>query len=179
MSETRLYFAYGSNLNLDGMAARCPDSEPVGVAILGGWALTFRGVADIERREGARTHGALWRISDRDLEGLDAYEGYPRLYRRELVPVRTAEDELVALTYVMNDDYLGLPSLPYYGTIKRGYEQWGLPLLALDMALAQVKDRLHDLGIRSFEPDGPKRLRPACRKTRSLDRVRKADAPTT
>ncbi|MEK6272747.1 MAG: gamma-glutamylcyclotransferase family protein [Actinomycetota bacterium] len=179
MSEPLLYFAYGSNLNLDGMAARCPDSEPVGVAILGDWALTFRGVVDIERRESARTHGALWRISDRDLERLDAYEGYPRLYRRELVPVRTAEGELVALTYVMNDDYLGLPSPAYYRTIKRGYEQWGLPLPALDMALAQVKDRLHDLGIRSFEPDGPKRLRPACRKTRSLPRVRKAGAPPT
>ena len=156
-----LYFAYGSNLDLEGMASRCPDSEPVGRAILDGWTLTFRGVADIERRAGLQTHGALWRISDRDLERLDAYEGYPSLYRRELVPVRTAEGELVALTYVMNDDYLGLPSLPYYGTIKRGYEHWGLPMLALEMALAQVKNRLYDLGIRSFEPDGPKRLRPA------------------
>jgi gamma-glutamylcyclotransferase (GGCT)/AIG2-like uncharacterized protein YtfP len=179
MSDTLVYFAYGSNLSLDGMAARCPDSEPVGIAILGGWALTFRGVADIERRAGARTHGALWRISDRDLERLDAYEGYPRLYGRKLVQVQATEAGVQALTYVMNDDYLGLPSLHYYRTIKRGYGQWGLPILALDMALAQVKDRLHDLGIRSFEPDGPKRLRPTCRKTRSRDRVRKAGAPPT
>lgn len=160
--KTRLYFAYGSNLSLEGMATRCPDSVPVGRATLDGWTLTFRGVADIERREGARTKGALWRISDRDLGRLDAYEGYPGLYRRELLPVRYEEGEVVAITYVMNDDYLGLPSLLYYRTIKRGYEHWALPILALDTAVAEVKDRLYDRGIRSFEPDGPKRLRPVC-----------------
>jgi len=31
------------------------------------------------------------------------------------------------------------------------------------MAVAKVKDRLYDRGVRSFEPDGPKRLRPARR----------------
>jgi gamma-glutamylcyclotransferase (GGCT)/AIG2-like uncharacterized protein YtfP len=161
MREPRLYFAYGSNLKLDGMASRCPDSEPVAVATLDGWTLTFRGVADIEPRQGARTYGALWRISARDLEQLDAYEGYPGLYRRELLPVQATERELQAITYVMNDDYLGLPSSLYYQTIKRGYEQWGLPIEALERALAAVMDRLFDLGIRALEPDGPKRLRPA------------------
>jgi gamma-glutamylcyclotransferase (GGCT)/AIG2-like uncharacterized protein YtfP len=167
MSETRRkpgqrrYFAYGSNLSLEGMASRCPDSEPVGRATLDGWALTFNGVADIERLEGARTHGALWRISDRDLERLDSYEGYPGLYRRELVTVRTEQGEIAAVTYVMNDAYVGLPSSSYYEVIKRGYEQWDLPVLALEMAVAKVKNSLHDRGIRSFEPDGPKRLRPA------------------
>lgn len=168
MSETRnrpdqrLYFAYGSNLSLEGMASRCPDCEPVGSATLDGWALTFRGVADIERRKGARTHGALWAISDRDLERLDAYEGCPNLYRRELVAARTEDGKLVAVTYVMTDDYVGLPSLSYYRTVKRGYEQWDLPVIDLDMAVAKVKDRLYDQGIRTFEPDGSKRLRPAC-----------------
>ena len=60
-----------------------------------------------------------------------------------------------------DDDYLGLPSPAYYGTVKRGYEQWDLPVLALEIAAARVEDRLFDLGIRSFEPDGRKRLRAA------------------
>ena len=72
------------------MARRCPDSAPVGPAMLEGWQLTFQGVADIERHPGARTHGALWRISQRDLEQLDRYEGYPCLYGREQLPVRLA-----------------------------------------------------------------------------------------
>ena len=159
--QRRVYFAYGSNLSLEGMASRCPDSEPIARATLAGWALTFRGVADIEQSERARTDGALWAISDRDLERLDAYEGYPGLYRRELVAVRTGEREITALTYVMNDDYLGLPSPSYYRTIRRGYEQWGLSIRDLDRAVAEVKNMLYDKGIRSFEPDGPKRLRPA------------------
>jgi len=156
----RLYFAYGSNLDLDGMRRRCPDSEPVARGTIDGWALTFRGVADIEPAKGVRTHGALWRISRRDLERLDVYEGYPRLYRRENLTVRTEEDQLAVFAYVMNDDYIGLPSPAYYATIQRGYEHWGLPLLDLDMALAMVKDRLYDTGVRSFERDGAKRLRP-------------------
>lgn len=158
------YFAYGSNLNLEGMRSRCPGSEPVGAACLQGWTLTFRGVADIERVTGARTRGALWSISDRDLGRLDAYEGWPSLYRRELVSVSAADGEILAIAYVMNDDYVGLPSLAYYASIERGYEQWGLPIIELEMALAQVKDRLYDHGIRSFEPDGRKRLRPVYRR---------------
>jgi gamma-glutamylcyclotransferase (GGCT)/AIG2-like uncharacterized protein YtfP len=160
MHGSCLYFAYGSNLNREGMASRCPDCEPIGPARLDGWALTFRGVADIERREGARTHGVLWRISDRDLDRLDRYEGHPSLYRRELVIVRIESAAYLALVYVMNDDYLGLPSPSYYRTVERGYEDWGLPVLDLEQALAEVKDRLRDRGITEFEADGRKRLRP-------------------
>lgn len=158
--NSHLYFAYGSNLSHEGMAGRCPDSEPVGVATLAGWELTFRGVADIRRSASRKTYGALWRISDRDRDRLDTYEGYPSLYGREKVTVRIDRAELVAATYVMRDDYLGLPSPAYLDTIRRGYDKWGLPKLALDIAVAKVENHLFDLGIRRFEPDGAKRLRP-------------------
>ena len=42
MNEKTLYFAYGSNLNLDQMARRCPDAEPVGRVRLDGYRLAFR-----------------------------------------------------------------------------------------------------------------------------------------
>jgi hypothetical protein len=61
--------------------------------------------------------------------------------------------------YVMKDDYVGLPSSMYLGTMERGYEQWELPVRALEMAVARVKNRLFDQGIRAFEPDDPKRLK--------------------
>ena len=135
-----LYFAYGSNLNHEGMTRRCPDCVPIGRARLEDWQLTFRGVADIRRRRGAHTHGALWRISHPDLERLDRYEGYPSFYRREKVPLPSAGGELLAVTYVMRDQdqRLGLPSAGYLETIRQGYKQWGLPLIALDFAVAQV-----------------------------------------
>ncbi len=155
------YFAYGSNLNHEGMTARCPDALAVRAGILKGWTLTFRGVADIKPYSDALTHGALWRISERDLNRLDRYEGWPSLYRRELLPVRTAHEEVMAIAYVMNDDYLGLPSPLYYRTIMRGYEQWDLPLDALETAVATVKKKMSKLGVTTFVADGPKRLRPA------------------
>jgi gamma-glutamylcyclotransferase (GGCT)/AIG2-like uncharacterized protein YtfP len=161
-TNTHLYFAYGSNLDREAMAHRCPDARPLGPGTLEGWQLNFQGVADIRPKPRARTQGALWRISDRDLARLDTYEGYPSLYGRERLPVRTPGGELLAITYVMRDEdgYQGLPSDVYLATIRRGYEQWSLPLIALDFAVAKVEDRFFDLGVSRFEPDGPKRLRP-------------------
>ena len=161
--KSHLYFAYGSNLDRKAMAHRCPDAWPVGPGTLEGWQLSFQGVADILPVPRARTQGALWRISKRDLARLDTYEGYPSLYGRKRLPVLTRAGELLAITYVMReeDGYLGLPSPGYLATIRGGYEQWGLPRIALDFAVAKVEDRLFDLGISRFEPDGPKRLRPA------------------
>ena len=42
MSET-LYFAYGSNINLNQMAVRCPDAKVVEPAVLENYELLFRG----------------------------------------------------------------------------------------------------------------------------------------
>ena len=44
MSET-LYFAYGSNINLNQMAVRCPDAKVVEPAVLENYELLFRGNA--------------------------------------------------------------------------------------------------------------------------------------
>lgn len=43
MSEEKLYFAYGSNINLDQMDMRCPDARVVGTVVLEGYELLFRG----------------------------------------------------------------------------------------------------------------------------------------
>ena len=40
--EERLYFAYGSNINLDQMAFRCPNAEVEGPVTLDGYRLAFR-----------------------------------------------------------------------------------------------------------------------------------------
>ena len=41
--EENLYFAYGSNLDLEQMAQRCPDAETVGPVRLENYELRFRG----------------------------------------------------------------------------------------------------------------------------------------
>lgn len=52
----RLYIAYGSNLNLEQMARRCPTAEVVGKTQLHNFRLMFRGkgtaVATVEKQEG-------------------------------------------------------------------------------------------------------------------------------
>ena len=160
--ETRLYFAFGSNLSRDAMARRCPDSRPVAPAILDGWRLTFQGVADIEPQALGSTPGAVWKISGSDLERLDRYEGYPALYIRKPLAVRIGDETISAVTYVMRDrdTYRGLPSREYLATIRQGYEDWGLPTGELDLAVDRVRQQLAGLGFNRFEPDGPKRLRP-------------------
>jgi len=74
-SKSRLYIAYGSNLNLEQMAHRCPTAEVVGKSILRGWALRFRSVATVERCPGKNVPVLVWKIKPEDEAALDIYEG--------------------------------------------------------------------------------------------------------
>ena len=51
MEYKRLYIAYGSNINLEQMANRCPNSKVIGKEMLKGYELEFRGVATIVPKE--------------------------------------------------------------------------------------------------------------------------------
>ena len=52
------YFAYGSNLNFEQMAYRCPEATAVGIAKLDGYELAFRrGYLTILPKEGASVEG--------------------------------------------------------------------------------------------------------------------------
>ena len=52
------YFAYGSNLNFEQMAYRCPEATVVGTAKLDGYELAFRrGYLTILPKEGASVEG--------------------------------------------------------------------------------------------------------------------------
>lgn len=65
--EKPLYFAYGSNINLDQMRYRCPDATVYGQAVLDNYDLRFRGsgVATVEPKEGACVYGLLWELTDK------------------------------------------------------------------------------------------------------------------
>ncbi len=73
------YFAYGSNINLDQMADRCPDAQVVGPVVLEGYELLFRrgGFATIQPCEGNKVHGLLWSITPECERSLDRYECAP------------------------------------------------------------------------------------------------------
>lgn len=56
--EENLYFAYGSNLDLEQMAQRCPDAEIVGPVRLENYELRFRGsgFATVAPKKGSTVH---------------------------------------------------------------------------------------------------------------------------
>lgn len=128
----KYYIAYGSNLNLEQMKTRCPTAELKGKAVLKDYRLRFYGspmnsVATIESRKGSAVPVLIWQIFDEDEKNLDIYEGFPRLYRKEVMEVDCCDQPTNAMIYVMNTDLcpLGLPSKTYYQTILTGYREAG------------------------------------------------------
>lgn len=137
------YIAYGSNLSLEQMAVRCPDASVVGVGVLTDWKLAFGQHATIEPCEGAEVPVLVWSISDRDERRLDRYEGYPRYYYKDWIPVSVAGEEFTALVYIMTEEQkAGLPTDYYVDIIREGYERFGFDMDVLQNALAECLDEM-------------------------------------
>jgi gamma-glutamylcyclotransferase (GGCT)/AIG2-like uncharacterized protein YtfP len=128
---TKLYLAYGSNLNQEQMARRCPTAKVVGAAILSNYRLAFCGrysnaVATILPKKGGHVPVLIWEITQEDEDSLDRYEGFPYLYRKENLKVKLSGKPVKAMVYIMNDTEIhGSPSRSYYGTILAGYKAAG------------------------------------------------------
>ena len=146
-TNNKLYAAYGSNLNLEQMERRCPYAVPVGSAQLPGYRLLFQGgkessVATVEPFEDSSVPVLLWEITPRCEEALDHYEGWPRLYRKEILTFSMCEKPVQAMVYIMNDGRrIGTPGQYYYNAIAEGYATAGFDLDILDDAVA-VFERL-------------------------------------
>lgn len=133
----KLYFAYGANLNLTGMANRCPAAEPIQALELRDWQLAFNGVATILPKDGSVVHGALWEITRDCEDSLDMFEGFPYLYSK----INLEQDGYQFMAYVMNEDIPAPPSRGYLNTIAEGYRHWNLPTAKL----YQVVDTYYNL----------------------------------
>ena len=146
--ENTLYFAYGSNINLDQMAYRCPDASVVGPVTLENYELLFRrsGFATIAPKEGETVTGLLWSITPGCERSLDRYEGYPRFYDKRMVTVRDSEGRsLSVMAYIMDERFREpmLPTTTYYNGILEGYRQNGLPVAALKKAWDHAVQEVH------------------------------------
>lgn len=148
----KYYFAYGSNMNLDQMAHRCPDAEVVGRAVLKDYRLVFRGnrngngVASVVPDPGKEVQGLLWKITPRCEQSLDFYEGYPRLYGKEEIKVQTKTGEVAKVAvYIMNEPYQSQPAIPseyYLKGILDGCRQNHLPQKDVRRAAEETKKEL-------------------------------------
>jgi hypothetical protein len=140
--KEKLYIAYGSNLNLEQMAIRCPTAHIIGTGKLKDWKLKFRGsktgsYATIEKCNGSAVPVAVWSIGQRDEFSLDIYEGYPNFYYKSKIPVTMDNGKTHnAMVYIMNKEAEpGAPSLRYIRTIETGYRKNYLDLSYLIDAL--------------------------------------------
>ncbi|MHB1455246.1 MAG: gamma-glutamylcyclotransferase family protein [Saccharofermentanales bacterium] len=127
----KYYIAYGSNLNLEQMANRCPTAKVVGSTVLKNYRLLFRGaragaVANVEPYSGRSVPVLVWEITPADEAALDRYEGFPILYRKENIKVRLSGGTITGMVYIMNDGRtFGCPSCYYYNIILQGYKAAG------------------------------------------------------
>jgi gamma-glutamylcyclotransferase (GGCT)/AIG2-like uncharacterized protein YtfP len=140
MSRT-LYLAYGSNLNLEQMAMRCPLAKVVDTTSIKGYKLLFRGshdgaVATVEPCKRGSVPVLVWEITPADEAALDRYEGFPFLYRKDKIKVRLDGKRVTAMVYIMNEGRpLGTPSCYYYSNILEGYKTAGFDVDILRTAV--------------------------------------------
>jgi hypothetical protein len=125
-----LYFAYGSNMDRDAMAARCPQSRAVGVARLPRhrFMIMADGYASVTRDARRTVFGVLWDIALGDMKALDRYEGLHRgLYAKISQPVITEKGAVRALIYLARSSAPGRPRPGYLEGVVAAARSWGLP----------------------------------------------------
>lgn len=139
--ETKLYIAYGSNLNIEQMSFRCPTAKPVAKSWLHDHRLVFRGAAHgahatVIPEKGQDVPVVVWEISDKDEAALDRYEGVAGgYYTREFYEVEVDGEMRKALIYIMTPNSNGFPSDGYLDTIAQGYKDFNLPITILNEAV--------------------------------------------
>ena len=135
-----LYVAYGSNMNLEQMAYRCPNSKVVCNGELNGYNLVFNVHADVVKGSNDdKVPVVVWDIADEDWYRLDMYEGYPHYYVKEIVDVTLDNGNTEeAIVYVMTDNRKGIcrPQKDYFECIEKGYIENGIGVEYLYEALA-------------------------------------------
>ena len=150
--EKRYYIAYGSNLNIVQMIIRCPDAKFYGTAEIKDYELLFKGsktgaYLTIERRKGSNVPVGVWAVTERDINALDRYEGFPAFYYkkefRQQIWGRDSEDLGVrdCFAYIMHEDRrIGIPSPVYINTCREGYKDFGFDINILMDAVMRSKE---------------------------------------
>ena len=121
----RLYGAYGSNLNINQMHKRCPDSYPICSIYIEGWNLVFKGVADLEKKPGSISLMGLYEITKSSEKFLDIYEEYPLVYNKTKIKKKIEGSVREIMFYTMNKKYkYATPTVKYFKVIEEGFKNW-------------------------------------------------------
>lgn len=138
-----LYFAYGANMDVAGMAERCPRSKPLGLAKLMRHRLAImrEGWLTAARDPRGRVHGVLWDLALADVSALDRFEELgDGLYTKAAQPVVAAGGPKRALVYFGANSGPGIARADYLASVIAAANHWRLPAEAL-AALAALSRR--------------------------------------
>jgi len=153
-----VYLAYGSNLDLDQMAYRCPGAVPLGTAWVDGYRLMHKGsktgaYATIEPDEKCKVPVLVWSISKADERALDRYEGTPTFYYKTTLPIidfcpldstnSPLKPPQNGMVYIMHEyRHLGMPSSWYIDILYGGYLRFDFPVEILTDSLNYTLDNM-------------------------------------
>lgn len=116
--------AYGRNLDIKRMKERCPHCVLVGKTILNDWQLAFKRYITVEPCKGGQVPVGVWQIDDLAENELDIIEGYPTLYRKEIVEIQLDGRMVEAIVYVINDTHPKYPDKAYLERVLIGYNDF-------------------------------------------------------
>ena len=136
-----LYAAYGSNLNKDQMAWRCPGAKEAGVAVIKDYRLMFKGSRSgayltIEKEKGCEVPIGVWEVTDKDITNLDRYEGFPNFYYKKLFTVELNGKRRRVFAYIMHENReIAIPNDYYVEVCRQGYSDFDFDTDTLTEAL--------------------------------------------
>ena len=125
-----LYFAYGLNMDVAGMAQRRPRSKPLGLARLPRHRLIVNtdGYASVIRDPRESVHGVLWDCTLGDIRTLDKFEDLASgLYVKISQPVIVEGGAKRALIYIGRSGSVGKPRPGYLEQVVAAAKDWALP----------------------------------------------------
>ncbi|MDG2031728.1 MAG: gamma-glutamylcyclotransferase [Phycisphaerales bacterium] len=130
------YFAYGANLDVPAMQARCPGAIPLQTAALDGHRLVSmrEGWLSITPDADHRVEGLLWTLEASHLAALDVYEEVAEdLYVHDRRLVEASDGSMIeALVYIGTNSGPGSLNQEYAGRVARA----ALAVLGADTASA-------------------------------------------
>ena len=126
----KYYIAYGSNMDLEQMAYRCPHAKLIGKSVVEGYELLFKGsktgsYATIEEKADGKVPVLVWQIQESDEENLDRYEGFPAFYYKKELQIEVKGEQIKAMVYIMDEKrHLGQPTDHYYRILHKAYRKF-------------------------------------------------------
>jgi hypothetical protein len=126
-----LYFAYGSNMDVNAMGRRCPRSRALGLARLERHRLAVmrEGWLTAVRNPSSAVHGVLWDLALSDIAALDRHENLSQgLYVKLTQAVIAERGPKQAIVYFGVNAGPGAARPAYLAEVLAAARSWPLPV---------------------------------------------------